>query len=164
MKGIGWLWMAMAVSGCGGSSNGGTAGSVTSGGGTDDAAKFVGAWAYAAGAKADVTCGTMMFPAAFDTVVETFAESGGMLVKTDSQGCAGLKFAAAGQVATLSSAMQSCTIPANGTSPAATFAPASYTFTMSGDHQTLTAKVAASYTPMGQAACSVAGTNTLTKK
>ncbi len=163
MKSIGWLWMAVAAIGCGSNSSGGTAGA-TSGGAPDDAAKFVGSWAYASGAKADVTCGTMTFPSPLDSVVETFAESGGKLVKTDSQGCAGLEFSPAGAVATLSSAMQSCMIPANGSNPAATFAPTSYTFTMSADGKSLTAKVAASYTQMGQPACSVVGSNTLTKK
>jgi hypothetical protein len=164
MKSIGGLVMAMVLCACGSSSNGGDTAGTGTAGGPDDAAKFVGSWAYASGAKADVTCGTMMFPVALDMVVETFAGGAGKLVKDDSQGCKGLEFAAAGDVATLSPAMQSCAIPAAGMNPAATFAPTSYTFTISADGKTLTAKVAASYTPMGQSACSVSGTNTLTKK
>jgi hypothetical protein len=152
MKSIVWWMMTVALMGCGSSAP------------TDEAAKFVGSWAYASGAKVEVTCGPMTFPVALDTVVETFVESGGMLVKTDSQGCAGLEFTASGEVATLGAGMQSCMIPASGMNPAATFSPTSYAFTMSADEKTLSAKVAASYTPMGQSACSVAGTNTLTRK
>ena len=147
MKNLRWLVLAGVVSGCGNQ---------------DDAAKFVGAWAYSAGAKVAVNCGGTLFDAPLDTVVETFSESGSLLIKNDSQGCAGLRFVAAGDAASLSGAMQSCTIPANGMTPSATFAPSAYTFTLSGDR--LTATVTASYTPSGSSACSVNGSNTLTRK
>jgi hypothetical protein len=147
MTSLRWLALAAVVAGCGSG---------------DDAAKFVGAWAYPAGAKVAVNCGGTMFDSPLDTVVETFSESNGVLVKNDSQGCAGLRFSAAGDVASLSSAGQSCAIPASGMSPAATFAPSVYSFTFSGG--ALTAAVTASYTPSGSSACTVSGSNTLTRK
>jgi hypothetical protein len=93
-------------------------------------------------------------------VVETFVESGDELVKHDSQGCAGLEFSVDGDVASLDGAGQSCMIPANGSTPAATFAPSAYVFTLGADG-TMTATVTASYTLAGSPACMVEGTNTL---
>src|SRR6185312_3516258 len=84
---------------------------------------FVGSWDYAPGSTATVDCGGQSSSVPFDTVVETFEESDGLLVKHDSQGCTGLQFAVSGDVASLSEAGQSCTIPAAGSSPSATFAP-----------------------------------------
>jgi hypothetical protein len=127
--------------------------------GSDDAAKFVGRWTWAPGAAAQVTCGAMTFDNPLAGVVETFTESGDTLSKTDSQGCAGLKFTASGSVASLSGAGQSCTIPAAGMSPSATFAPSAYTFAISADGKTLTAAISASYTPSGGSACAVSAAN-----
>ena len=133
---------------------------------SDDAAsRFVGSWAYKAGSTASVDCGGMTSAVPFDTVVETFAEQDGRLVKTDSQGCAGLEFSVSGDVASLSSAGQSCMIPASGNNPAATFAPSSYSFTISSDHDTLTESLTASYTPAGSpSSCTVTAANTLERK
>jgi len=142
------LLLATAMLGCGG----------------DDSAKFVGAWAYASSAGVAVSCGGTMFTAPLGTVVETFTESGGLLVKNDSQGCTGLTFVANGSVASLRGAGQSCTIPATAMSPSALFAPSEYTFTLSPDGGSLTAAVTASYTPSGSSACTVSGSNTLTRK
>ncbi|HEY1559108.1 MAG TPA: hypothetical protein VGF94_30010 [Kofleriaceae bacterium] len=129
----------------------------------DPAAKFVGSWDYAPGSTATVDCGGSSSSVPFDTVVETFTESHGLLVKTDSQGCAGLELDVTGDVASLSSAGQSCTIPAAGSSPSATFAPTTYSFTLGGD-STLTEALTASYTPSGASACTVTAANTLTKE
>ena len=129
----------------------------------DDAAKFVGSWTYDQGAAAHVDCGSGgSFDVPLDTVVETFAESGGKLVKTDSQGCTGLTFTAHAALASLAASGQSCTIPASGQNPSATFAPSAYTFAFANEK--LTATVTATYTPQGAAAgCAVTGTNTLSR-
>ena len=130
----------------------------------DPAARFVGSWAYAPGSTAAVDCNGSSSSVPFDTVVETFARSGDTLVKTDSQGCAGLEFDVAGDVASLSRGGQSCTIPASGSTPAAAFAPTAYRFTISDDGMTLAEALTASYTPSGGPTCTVTATNTLTRK
>ena len=145
-----WFTIAALLSGC------------TS---EDAAARFAGSWGYESGSMAAVVCGGMSSSVPFDTVVETFVESGGLLVKHDSQGCTGLEFAVSGNVASLSSAGQSCTIPANGSNPSATFAPSSYSFTISADHATLAQSLTASYTPSGSSSsCTVTAANMLTRK
>ena len=65
----------------------------------DPAANFAGSWAYEAGSTATVVCGGMSSSVPFDTVVETFVESNGLLVKHDSQGCMGLEFMISGNMA-----------------------------------------------------------------
>jgi hypothetical protein len=98
-------------------------------------------------------------------VVETFVESNGLLVKHDSQGCAGLEFSVSGDEARLSAPGQSCTIPASGSNPSATFAPSSYSFTISRDHATLVQSLSATYTPSGApSGCTVTAANSLTRK
>jgi hypothetical protein len=132
---------------------------------TDDGAKFVGSWAYDSGSTVAVDCGQGAMNVPFDTIVETFSEAHGGLTKSDSQGCAGLEFAVRGDVANLRDAGQSCSIPANGSSPAATFAPSAYTFTLSPDGTTLTETLAATYTPDGSpSGCSVTAANTLMRE
>jgi hypothetical protein len=131
----------------------------------DDASEFVGSWSYAAGSKTAVDCGQGPFDFPLDGVVETFAESGGVLTKEDSQGCAGLTFTVSGDVASLASSDQSCTIPSAGSNPSAVFAPSAYTFTLSSDGATLTASTTATYTPMGApSGCAVTGTNALERE
>jgi len=145
-----WFTIAALLSGC------------TS---DDSAAKFAGSWAYEAGSTATVDCGGTPSSVPFDTVVETFVESNGLLVKHDSQGCTGLEFSVSGNVASLSAAGQSCTIPASGSSPSATFAPSEYTFTISADHKTLEQTLTASYTPSGSpSSCTVTAANVLAKQ
>jgi hypothetical protein len=125
----------------------------------DDAmAKFVGSWAYAPGSTASLDCDGSASSVPFDTVVETFAEADGLLVKHDSQGCAGLEFAVSGDVASLGATGQSCT------TSSAVFAPSMYSFTIAADASTLTEALTASYTPDGAAAaCTVTAANTLAK-
>jgi hypothetical protein len=131
---------------------------------SDDAeAKFVGSWDYETGSTATVDCGGQSSSVPFDTVVETFAESDGLLVKHDSQGCTGLEFSVSGNVASLSEAGQSCTIPASGSNPSALFAPTQYSFTISADGATLTESLTADYTPSGTSTCTVTAANTLTR-
>ena len=132
---------------------------------TDDAAKFVGSWAYESGSTVQVDCGSGPSSIPFDTIVETFAESGGKLVKADNQGCVGLAFVAHGDVASLAAAGESCTIPASGSTPSAVFAPASYTFTLNESGTALAESLTASYTPDGSpSACAVTATNVLARK
>jgi hypothetical protein len=128
----------------------------------DPAAQFVGSWHYAAGSIATVTCDGSASTVPFDTVVETFTESNGELTKTDSQGCAGLMFDVSGDVASLSSSGQSCTIPASGSTPSALFAPSIYSFTL--DDSMLTEALTAAYTISGAPACTVTAANSLTKQ
>jgi hypothetical protein len=131
---------------------------------TDDTADFVGAWRYAPGSTVAVDCGGGAMDVPFDTIVETFAESGGRLEKSDSQGCTGLVFAVDGRVAKLAGAGESCAIPANGDNPGATFAPSAYSFTLSDDGKSLTEALTAAYTPDGApAACAVTAHNMLTR-
>jgi len=145
-----WFTVAALLSGC------------TS---ANPAARFAGSWGYEPGSTATVVCGGGSSSVPFDTVVETFVESGGLLVKHDSQGCTGLEFAVSGAVASLSSAGQSCTIPASGSNPQATFAPSSYSFTISADDATLTESLTASYTPSGSSSsCTVTAANMLTRE
>jgi hypothetical protein len=131
----------------------------------DTTAKFVGSWKYNAGSTVAVDCGQGPSEVPFDTIVETFAETGGLLAKSDSQGCTGLEFTVASHVASLSAAGQSCVIPANASSPSATFAPSTYTFTLSRDETTLAESLSATYTQAGSpSGCAVTAANTLTRE
>jgi hypothetical protein len=131
---------------------------------SNDAEKFVGSWGYVVPAKAVVNCGLGgIFDFSLDNTVETFVASGDTLVKNDNGGCLGLKFTVKGNVAAIE-AGQSCTIPASGMTPAATFAPTTYTFTIAGDETKMTQAVTAKYTPQGGSACDVTGANALAKQ
>ena len=128
-------------------------------GGSDDAAKFVGTWAYSSTASASLTCGTTTMPVSLAGNTETFVESDGGLVKSDANGCTGLRFSVTGEVASLEGTGQSCM---EGT---ASFAPSAYTFTLSSDGRSVTQAIgAATFTSPGMPACTATASNVLTKQ
>jgi hypothetical protein len=131
---------------------------------SDAAAKFVGSWAYGSASTVAIDCGGTPSSESFATVVETFVEQDGHLVKHDNQGCTGLVFDVSADVATLSPAGQSCAIPASGTSPAATFLGSSYAFTLDADTMSLAEALIGTYTVSGDPTCDVTATNTLTRQ
>jgi hypothetical protein len=131
---------------------------------SDSAAKFVGSWAYGSASTVAIDCGGQPSSESFATVVETFVEQDGHLVKHDNQGCTGLVFDVSGDVATLSPAGQSCAIPASGSSPAATFLGSSYRFTIDSETTSLTEALNGTYTVSGDPTCDVTAANTLTRQ